>query len=96
MFHLLAILLVINMALFHASTIADGWYWLLRKLFKPKFKVGDIVVVGKDLCEVIHISSRGMPYSYFCLPLNRFNSILGNYYPQKQIKALPDLTKSLL
>lgn len=85
------------MALFHASTIADFYFWLLRKLFKPKFKVGEIVTIKDVMFEVVHVASRGMPYSYFCLPLNRLNSIIdSNYYPQRQLKPLPDLTKSLL
>jgi hypothetical protein len=82
--------------LFHASTIADAYYWLHRKLRKPKYKIGELVVVHDVVCEVVHIATRGMPYSYFCLPLNNFNTILGNYYPQRLLKPLSDLTKSLL
>ena len=93
---MLAILLIINMVLFHLSSVADAYFWLLRKVIKPKYKVKDIVIVMGEIHEVIHIASRGMPYSYFCLPLNSFNSRLGNYYPQRMLKSLPDLTKSLL
>jgi hypothetical protein len=84
------------MALFHASSIAGAYYWLHRKLIKPKYKIGDLVVIRGTVCEIVHVATRGMPYSYFCLPLNNFNTILGNYYPQKLLKPLPDLTKSLL
>jgi hypothetical protein len=96
MFHALAVLLILNMILFHSSSIADGYYFLHRKLIKPKFKLKDVVIINGDIHEVLHITTRGMPYSYFCLPLNSFNSRLGNYYPQRMLKSLPDLTKSLL
>jgi hypothetical protein len=93
---MLALLLVTNIALYHSVPIMDMVYWTLRKLMKPKFKVGEFVVIRGHTCEIVHISARGMPYSYYCLPLNKNKSIIGNYYPQKALKPLSDLTKSLL
>jgi hypothetical protein len=93
--HVVALLLVLNIAMFHGRHFADSYFWLYRKLIKPKFKIHDLVIVNGQLYEIIHISIVARPYAYFCLPLNKNSNTLSTYYPQKELKAVSDLTKAL-
>jgi hypothetical protein len=94
-YFVISFLLISNILLFHGQLFVNGYYWTYRKLFKPKFKVSEIVIVKGQLFEIIHISTVARPYSYFCLPLNKNSNILSTYYPQKELKAISALTKAL-
>lgn len=95
MHYIIAILLLCNIVIFHGHLFVRAYYWSYRKLIKPKFKVGEIVIINKELFEVIQISARLEPYSYFCLPLNKISVSLSNYYHQKELRAISALTKAL-
>jgi hypothetical protein len=94
-YFVISFLLISNILLFHGHLFVAGYYWGYRKLFKPKFKIGEIVIVKGQLFEIIHVSSVAKPYSYFCLPINKNSNILSTYYPQKELTAISALTKAL-
>jgi transglutaminase-like putative cysteine protease len=88
---------LVNIIAVHYRPLREAYYWLYKKLIKPKYKLGDIVLLDGEMCEVIHISPKAKPYEYLCLPLNKNNTnIYYNYYPQKRLKPISDLLKSLL
>jgi hypothetical protein len=93
--HFIAILLVLNIVIFHLNIFVEMYFWGYKKLCKPKFKAGEYVVVDSEVYVIIHVSSLPRPYSYFCLPLNKTSGRLTNYYPQKALKPVSDLTKAL-
>ena len=92
----LAILLTINKLLTHLEVLGSFYFWLYRKLFKPKFKVGELVLINDIEFEVMVNLKNAKPYTYVCFPVNNKNSkILENYYHESEIKKKTGLLKEL-
>ena len=92
----LAILLIISMILTHADRIVAIYCWTYRKLIKPKFIVGEFVLIRDIEFEIIMLSKNSRPYTYFCLPVNSKSSkIAETYYHESEIKKKTGLLKEL-
>lgn len=91
-----AVLLVINMFLAHANYLYEAYVWIYRKVKKPKFRVGEFVLINDVEFEVVLITKNSKPYTYYCLPVNlRMNRILETYYHESEIKKKTGLLKEL-
>lgn len=92
----LAILLTINMLLSHFDKLVEFYYWSYKKLIKPKFKVGEFVLINDIEFEIILIAKSSRPYTYFCLPVSHKNSrMIEAYYHESEIKKKTGLLKEL-
>jgi hypothetical protein len=92
----LAILLTINMLLMHLEIIGKIYISIYRKLIKPKFKLGELVLINDVEFEIVMISKNAKPYTYFCLPVyNKTSRMLENYYHESEIKKKTGLLKEL-
>lgn len=95
-FIVVAILLTINMFLMHLDKIASFYYWLYRKIKKPKFKIGELVLINDIEFEILLITKNHKPYTYFCLPTNNSRSrMIEAYYYESEIKKKTGLLKEL-
>jgi hypothetical protein len=91
-----AVLLTLNMLLMHFDRIVEFYYYLYKKIFKPKFRVGEYVMISDIEFEVILIARNSKPYTYFCLPVNLINSkMYESYYHESEIKKKTGLLKEL-
>jgi hypothetical protein len=91
-----AILLTLNMLLMHFDRLVEFYYYLYKKLFKPKFKVGEYVMINDIEFEIILIARSSKPYTYFCLPVNLTGSkMYESYYHESEIKKKTGLLKEL-
>lgn len=92
----LAILLTINMLLSHFDKLVEFYYWSYKKLNKPKFKIGEFVLINDVEFEIILITKNSRPYTYFCLPVNNKSSRMTEaYYHESEIKKKTGLLKEL-
>ena len=89
-----AILLTINMVLMHGHYLYKCYNWAYRKLIKPKFKVGEFVMIGDVEFEIIHITTEHRPYTYYCYPV-RSKKYSQYYYHESLIKKKSGLLKEL-
>lgn len=93
---ILSILLTANMILMHSDKIVEFYYYLYKKLFKPKFRVGEYVMINDIEFEIILIARSAKPYTYFCLPVNLNGSkMYESYYHESEIKKKTGLLKEL-
>jgi hypothetical protein len=91
-----AILLTINMLLMHFDRLVEFYHYLYKKLIKPKFRVGEYVMINDIEFEIILIARSSKPYTYFCLPVNIANSrMYESYYHESEIKKKTGLLKEL-
>ncbi len=91
----LSFLLCINIFLLHFEKLIRIYYWTYRSLKKPKFKIGEFVMIGFEEHEITIIATSGKPYVYFCIPLYRKNNCFGQYYHESLIKKKTGLLKEL-
>lgn len=95
-FILVAVLLTINMILMHFDKIASAYYWVYKKIKKPKFEVGELVLINDVEFEVLLITKNYKPYTYFCLPTSKSHSrMIEAYYYESEIKKKTGLLKEL-
>jgi hypothetical protein len=96
LFTAVAILLVLNMFLVHIDKLNDLYNWLYKKLKKPKFEAGELVLIKNIEYEVVYIAKYSKPYTYFCLPVNNKNSrYKEHYFYESEIKKKTGLLKEL-
>ena len=91
-----AILLTINILLMHFDKIVSAYYWLYKKVKKPKFEVGELVLINDVEFEILLITKNYKPYTYFCLPTNcKYSRMIEAYYYESEIKKKTGLLKEL-
>ena len=91
-----AVLLTLNMLLMHFDKIVSAYYWVYRKVKKPKFKIGELVFINDIEFEILLITKNYKPYTYFCLPTNNKRSrMIEAYYYESEIKKKTGLLKEL-
>lgn len=91
-----AALLVINMLLTHADKLIALYYWLYKKMWKPKFKTGEFVMIDNQEYEIMYVLKNDKPYTYFCLPTIRLSKhSFSDYYHESRIKKKTGLLKEL-
>lgn len=88
------ILLTINMILMHGHYLYKCYNWTYRKLVKPKFNVGELVMIGDVEFEIIHITKELKPYTYYCHPV-KSRRYCEYYYHESLIKKKSGLLKEL-
>lgn len=91
-----AILLSIQILLTHLGVIVSAYFTLYKKIFKPKFQIGEFVMINDVEFEIILISKNSRPYTYFCLPVNSSNATMcESYYHESEICKKTGLLKEL-
>lgn len=90
---ILAILLTINMLLMHGSKLVDFYYFIYKKIKKPKFKTGELIMIEGIEYQILIISENAPFYSYYCCPLH--HASLCRYYHETQINKKTGLLKEL-
>jgi hypothetical protein len=85
------------MTFMHGYRLVQFYQWLYRKVFKPKFKVGELVLIDDYPYEVIMIAKVYRPYTYFCLPFFRKHGTFmkETYFHESKIKKRTGLLKEL-
>lgn len=92
----LSILLTVNMILMHGHKFVQFYYWVYKKLNKPKFKINEFVMINDVEFEIVLITSNAKPYTYFCLPVKTNNArMIEAYYHESKIKKKTGLLKEL-
>lgn len=89
----LAVLLTINMLLMHGDKLVTFYYFIYKKIKKPTFKTGELVMVGGVEYEIILVSENTPFYSYYCCPVH--HSSICRYFYEKQIDKKTGLLKEL-
>lgn len=92
---ILSILLTLNMILVHSDKIVLFYNYMYKKFKKPKFKVGELVLIDDIEFQVILISSTSKPYTYFCLPLYNTSKQYESYFHESRINKKTGLLKEL-
>jgi hypothetical protein len=93
---IVAVLLIINIILLHTEKLTQAYYWIYRKLKKPRFKVGEFVMINDTEFEIILIARNSRPYTYFCLPRNMSHGkMVESYYHEYEISKKTGLLKEL-
>jgi hypothetical protein len=91
-----AILLVIQMLLTHLDRLVSLYFIIYKKIFKPKFKVGEYVMIDDIEFEIVLISKNSRPYTYFCLPVSNSSATMyESYYHESEICKKTGLLKEL-
>lgn len=90
-----AVLLVINMLLMHFDKIVSFYFYLYKKIIKPKFKRGEFVLIDNVEFEVIATLKDYKPHTYYCLPASKNVNITQVYYHESEIKKKTGLLKEL-
>jgi hypothetical protein len=96
--HVLSILLILNMLLMHGDKLVKAYYASYKFFIKPKFKIGELVMIRNVEYEILSISKTDKPYTYFCLLTNSNGGRMGfsNYFfEEKEIKKKTGLLKEL-
>jgi hypothetical protein len=94
--YILSILLILNITITHSKKLVEGYYWVYKKLKKPKFELGELVLINDVEFEVVLLSKNAKPYTYYCLPVViRKCSFMEYYYHETQIKKKTGLLKEL-
>jgi hypothetical protein len=62
----LAVLLTINMLLMHFDRLVQFYFFLYRKIFKPKFISGETVFIYDEEYVILSESTYEKPYTYLC------------------------------
>lgn len=90
---ILAILLVINMLLLHGDKLVVFYYFVYKKIKRPLFKTGELVMIGGVEYEILLISENTPLYSYYCCPVR--HASICRYFYEKQIDKKTGLLKEL-
>lgn len=95
-FYVVGILLTINIFLLNFYSIKSFYYWLYKKIIKPKFKLDEYVFINNVEYEVLYISASHKPYTYYCYPVDtNYNRPIGRYFSEREIKKKCKLLKEL-
>ncbi len=90
------ILLTINMFLMHIEYLGKAYNWTYKKLKKPKFKIDELVMIGKVEYRIRYITKGYRPYTYYCIPvIYKTRHYVDNYYHESEIKKKTGLLKEL-
>lgn len=93
---LLTLLLIVNIVLNHGHTIKQIYYFFYKKIIKPKFSIGEFVMVNDMEYEVQWIVHSEKPYTYYCLRLIKSNARIQEYFfHESEIKKKSGLLKGL-
>ena len=97
MIYLLSLLLISNLFLSHGYRIKQFYFWVLRKIFKPKFRSGEIVIINGEPYEIRALMGYERPYTYYCLPvfIKNVNLLNDPYFHESKIKKITGLLKEL-
>jgi hypothetical protein len=90
---ILAILLVINMLLMHGDKLVIFYYFIYRKIKKPKFKAGELVMIAGLEYQILVISENAPFYNYYCCPL--YHPSICKYFHESKIDKKTGLLKEL-
>jgi hypothetical protein len=94
--YVVAILLVAQMLLLHFDKLVTIYYFLYKKIFKPKFEPGEKVLINYLEHEVVFVLKKSKPYTYFCLPVyEQQSSVYESYYHESEIHKKTGVLKEL-
>jgi hypothetical protein len=65
--HVVSILLVMNMFILHADKLVLFYKWAYTKIWKPRFQLGEGVMVDGTPYIVINMLRHARPYTYLCV-----------------------------
>jgi hypothetical protein len=94
---IVGILLTINMFLMHIEYLGKAYSWTYKKLRKPKFISGELVMIGNTEFKVMYVTKNHRPYTYYCTPVSckKKSYYVDNYYHESEIKKKTGLLKEL-
>jgi hypothetical protein len=91
-----AFLLIVNIVLNHYARLRSAYRKVYKMLIKPKFRIGERVIISGADYKIVHISHNYIPYTYFCLPTVALRAnILQVYFHQSEISRKTGLLKAL-
>lgn len=90
-------LLALSLLLNHGHRLIQFYQWLYRKLKKPKFKLGECVMINDIEYEVMIITESLRPYTYYCLPkyIKNVSLLREPYFHESKIKKKTGILKEL-
>lgn len=96
-YYFLAFLICFSLVLNHGHNFSSFFFKFYRKLVKPKFKVGDRVMVDGIEVQILYITEHNPPYVYFCCPvaINNASIYYDPYISQYRMKAKTGIFKEL-
>jgi hypothetical protein len=80
------------MLLMHFDKIIKFYFFVYKKIKKPRFKVDELVLINNIEYQILQVSAKLPLYSYFCMTV--FNKGSG-YYHESEIKKKSGLLKEL-
>jgi hypothetical protein len=89
----LSVLLVINMLLMHGDKLVTLYYFVYKKIKKPKFKIGELAMIGGLEYQILLISENAPLYSYYCCP--SYHQGICRYFHESKIDKKTGLLKEL-
>lgn len=95
--YLISFLLTMNILSIHGYRLQQFYYWSYKRLIKPKFKVGDLVIINNYIFVIMAVTTSHRPYTYFCLPAYHKHATFTNehYFHESRIKKLTGILKEL-
>ena len=92
-----SVLLVLQMFLMHLDKLVKAYYFLYKLAFKPKFVVGEFVMINDVEYEVVLLLKNSKPYTYLCLPINNttYSGMYNTYFHESEICKKTGLLKEL-
>jgi hypothetical protein len=95
--YLLTILLSMSLFLNHGYKLVLFYQWLYRKLYKPKFSIGEFVMINDIEYEIMLITQSYRPYTYYCLPkyIKNVSLLRETYFHESKIKKKTGILKEL-
>lgn len=96
-YYVLAFLMLFNIFLHHGHRISVWAFNLYRKVVKPKFAIGDRVIVRNVEVEVVAITKQNPPYIYYCCPVHTSSGTFAYnpYVKQRDMKSKTGIFKEL-
>lgn len=94
---ILAVLLFTSLVLTHGDKFAQVYYWVYKKFIKPKFKVGQHVMIDGKIWKIVMLLNSYPPYTYYCLPIQikNVNLAIDPYVPERRIKPMSGILNEL-
>lgn len=90
----LSILLTINMLLMHFDRIVKFYYYMYRKIIKPKFQENELVMINNAEWKVMLVSETSPPYTYLCVSTNNQNKN-ACYFSENKLQKKTGVLKEL-
>ena len=91
---ILSVLLTMNMLLLHFDKLIKFYYFLYKKIKKPKFKENELVMINNVEWKVILLSETMPLYTYLCVGNNN-QSKNACYFSENKLQKKIGILKEL-